>query len=150
MPNLPRRGGRILENGKIGVPVHSTCLEDGPYGWPAAGRTVPHMAQGSLPDPQTATVDVELRDKKPFVGVGPTGPFRSERSVPRRMEFGPDDADELGGPSPSLGDPPPAYLLRWGRAERGWADRTPHPPEGAGARRSVGRALTVSKPDGLN
>ena len=76
MPNLPRRGGRILENGKIGAPVHSTRLEDGPCGRPPACRTAPHIAQGSLLDTQTATVDVELRDKKPFVGVGPTGPFR--------------------------------------------------------------------------
>ena len=82
MPNLPRRGGRILENGKIGTPVHSTRLEDGPYGRPPACRTVPHIAQGSLLGPQTATVDVELRDKKPFVGFGPTGPFRSESSRP--------------------------------------------------------------------
>ena len=75
MPNLPRRGGRILENGKIGVPVHSTRLDDGRHGRPLACRTVPHIAQGSLLDPQTATVDVELRDKKPFVGVGSTGPL---------------------------------------------------------------------------
>ena len=81
MPNLPRRGGRILEKGKIGVLVHSTRLEDGPDGRPPACRTVPHMAQGSLPDPQTATVDVELRDKK-LVGVGRTDPFRPERSRP--------------------------------------------------------------------
>ena len=76
MPNLPRRGGRILENGKIGVPVHSTCLEDGPY-----GRTETHIAQGSLPEPQTATGDGELRDKK-LVGVRLTDPFRPERSRP--------------------------------------------------------------------
>ena len=71
MPNLPRRGGRIAENGKIGVPANSTRLEDGPYGWPAAGRTVPHMAQGSLLDPQTATVDVELGTKSVWVSARP-------------------------------------------------------------------------------
>ena len=81
MPNLPRRGGRILENGKIGVPVHSTCLEDGPYWRSPVFRTGPHTAQGSLPEPQTATGDGELRDKK-LVGVGLTDPFRPERSRP--------------------------------------------------------------------
>ena len=72
-------------------------------GGPSACRTVPHIAQGPFLDPQTVTVDVELRDKK-LVRVGPTGPFRSERSVPRRLEFGPNDAGGLGGQSPSLGD----------------------------------------------
>ena len=75
MPNLPRRGGRNLENGKIGVPLHSTCLEDGPCWRSPVFRTGPHTAKGSLPEPQTATGDGELRDKKPFVGVGPNGPF---------------------------------------------------------------------------
>ena len=103
MPNLPRRGGGIFENGKSGVPVHSICLEDGPYWWSPVFRTGPQIAQGSLPEPQTATGDGELRDKK-LVGVGPTGPFRSQRSVPRRMEFGPDDTDGLSGQSPSLRD----------------------------------------------
>ena len=64
MPNLPRRGGGILENGKIGVPAKSPRFEDGPYGGSPACRTVPHRAQGSLPDPRTATVDVELRTAK--------------------------------------------------------------------------------------
>ena len=81
MPNLPRRGGRILENGKIGVPVHSTCLEDGPYWRSPVFRTGPHTAQGSLPEPQTATGDGELRDNK-LVGVGLTDPFSPERFLP--------------------------------------------------------------------
>ena len=81
MPNLPRRGGRILENGKIGVPAHSTRLEDGWYGRSPVFRTVTHIAQGSLPEPQTVTGEGELRDKK-LVGVGRTDPFRPERSRP--------------------------------------------------------------------
>ena len=81
MPNLPRRGGGILESGKIGAPGKSTRIEDGPYGGSPVFRTVPHIAQGSLPDPRTATADVELQDKK-LVGVGPAGPFWSEEVRP--------------------------------------------------------------------
>ena len=47
----------------------------------AIWATLTHIAQGSLPEPQTATGEGELRDKK-LVGVGLTDPFRPERSRP--------------------------------------------------------------------